>query len=356
MTASPSDIARGLRSPLWSARPQGLIWPRQEWQWLVDAGVPGWSIPAPFGGSGQSPQDLLDGCRELARANLSVTFILSQFQAACQRLVACRNANLQFRWLPRLASGEAFATVGISHLTTSRQHVAAPAVTAEATDGGYVLDGVVPWVTGADVADVIVLGGTLSEGLQVLTAVPRDRIGLVVEPPVELLALSESRTASVQLRHVTVVADEVLAGPAPQVLTELSRQGGGAGSLTTSALALGHAQQSLDRLEEEAAARPILQPVLAAFNEEVARLAADLRSAAQGDQLGHLTPDHLRTRATSLALRTSQAYLAAAKGAGFVTGHSAERLVREAMFFLVWSCPQVVANNLLGEFSRCDEL
>jgi hypothetical protein len=39
-------------------------------------------------------------------------------------------------------------------------------------------------------------------------------------------------------------------------------------------------------------------------------------------------------------LRAGQAALTASKGAGFVAGHPAERLVRESMFFLVWSCPQ----------------
>jgi alkylation response protein AidB-like acyl-CoA dehydrogenase len=226
-------------------------------------------------------------------------------------------------------------------------------VAATVTDCGYLLDGVVPWVTGADRADVIVLGGTLSDGRQILVAMPRDRDGVTVDPPADLLALSDSRTASVRLQRVEIAADELLAGPALQVLATLSGPAGGAGSLTTSALALGHAQQSLDRLKEEATLRPTLQSVSAAFTEEAAQLASDLHGTARGES--QHTADSLRTRATSLALRASQAYLAAAKGAGFVAGHPAERLVREALFFLVWSCPQSVANNLLGEFSRCEE-
>jgi hypothetical protein len=43
--------------------------------------------------------------------------------------------------------------------------------------------------------------------------------------------------------------------------------------------------------------------------------------------------------------------LAASKGAGFVAGHPAERAVREAMFFLVWSCPQPVVSAALREFA-----
>ena len=57
--------------------------------------------------------------------------------------------------------------------------------------------------------------------------------------------------------------------------------------------------------------------------------------------------DDLRARANSLVLRAAQSALAAAKGTGYVTGHPTGRWCREALFFLVWSCPQpVMATNL----------
>ena len=57
--------------------------------------------------------------------------------------------------------------------------------------------------------------------------------------------------------------------------------------------------------------------------------------------------ESIRQRANSLVIRAAQASLGAAKGAGFVHGHPAERAVREAMFFLVWSCPQPVVESTL---------
>jgi hypothetical protein len=59
------------------------------------------------------------------------------------------------------------------------------------------------------------------------------------------------------------------------------------------------------------------------------------------------TTDEIRARANSLVLRLTQAALMAAKGTGFVAGHPVGRWCREALFFLVWSCPQpVLAANL----------
>ncbi|MBW8885705.1 MAG: acyl-CoA dehydrogenase, partial [Planctomycetia bacterium] len=67
------------------------------------------------------------------------------------------------------------------------------------------------------------------------------------------------------------------------------------------------------------------------------------------------TSNELRTRANSLALRASQAALAAAKGAGYVVGHPAGRWCREALFFLVWSCPQPVLHANLCELAGIQE-
>ena len=58
----------------------------------------------------------------------------------------------------------------------------------------------------------------------------------------------------------------------------------------------------------------------------------------------------LRKKANDLALNCTQAALVAAKGVGFAGGHDVGRWCREALFFLVWSCPQGVAQAHLCSF------
>jgi alkylation response protein AidB-like acyl-CoA dehydrogenase len=70
---------------------------------------------------------------------------------------------------------------------------------------------------------------------------------------------------------------------------------------------------------------------------------------------GAPTSNELRVRANSLALRATQAALAAAKGAGYVVGHPAGRWCREALFFLVWSCPAPVLQANLCELACIQE-
>jgi alkylation response protein AidB-like acyl-CoA dehydrogenase len=79
------------------------------------------------------------------------------------------------------------------------------------------------------------------------------------------------------------------------------------------------------------------------------------RSVSEGPRESITTGNELRQRANSLALRASQAALAAAKGAGYVAGHPAGRWCREALFFLVWSCPQPVLQANLCELAGIAE-
>jgi hypothetical protein len=49
-------------------------------------------------------------------------------------------------------------------------------------------------------------------------------------------------------------------------------------------------------------------------------------------------------------LRATQACLAVSKGAGFVRPHPAQRWARQALFFLVWSCPRPAVEGVLAHF------
>ncbi|MBP88182.1 MAG: hypothetical protein CMJ64_15940 [Planctomycetaceae bacterium] len=102
---------------------------------------------------------------------------------------------------------------------------------------------------------------------------------------------------------------------------------------------------AIDFLEEEAAKRPDRTEPTESLRAAWDAWRSDLLGAACDEPV--CSNENLRIRANSLALRASQAALAAANGTGYVVGHPAGRWCREALFFLVWSCPQpVMAANL----------
>lgn len=326
-------------------------WPAHQLCLLAECRLLAWGLPYEYGGRPVTDVEMLAAYERLAAACLTTAFVLTQRNGACQRIAASANAELKAELLPDLCSGKSFATVGISHLTTSRQHLAKPAVAAIEGNGDFVLTGIVPWVTGAPAAQHVVTGGTLADGRQVLLAVSASLPGVEIKEPMPLLALSASQTATVVFKEVRVPRRYLLFGPIEQVMKHSA--GGGAGSLTTSALALGLTHNVLGRLAHEAQRRPDLVPIQQALEAEFSDAQIDLYAAAQGKSEQKLPPpaESLRQQANSLVLRAAQAYLAASKGAGFVVGHPAERAVREAMFFLVWSCPQPVVSAALREFA-----
>jgi len=317
-------------------------WPAEQLRLLADYGVYRWFLAREHGGQEWSDLDLIRGYLRLSEACLTTTFILTQRTGACQR-IADGHSPRKAELLPPLVSGEQFATVGISHLTTSRRHLAKPVLAATETDRGFVLDGYSPWVTGGDHADVIVTGATLADGRQILAAVPARLPGMAADEPARLVGLSASHTGAVQFRGVELAREWLLAGPAENVMS--SDVGGNTGGLQTSTLALGLARSAIGFLEREAAQRDDVREPAAALRRDVETTIDDLSALAGGRNA--CTPADLRFRANNIALRASQAALTAAKGTGYVAGHPAGRWCREALFFLVWSCPQPVANAAL---------
>ncbi|GAB5441581.1 MAG: acyl-CoA dehydrogenase family protein [Fuerstiella sp.] len=325
-------------------------WPGQQLSAMADAEVTRWDIPVQYGGLDLGPVDLLEGLQQLASACLVSTFVWTQRSAAVRRIATSPNEAAKEKLLPALRDGSLFATVGISHLTTSGQHLQQPLVQASETDDGFVLNGLVPWATGATRADRLVTGGTLSDGRQILAALPTSQPGVDVQSPVQLMALNASQTGAVKLNDVEVFAEDVLHGPVEKVMQQGT--GGGAGSLGTSTLAIGATSGSLRQLSDEATRRPELQEFVTALTDDRDSLAAQISQAAAGTHpAGENAVEQIRRQANSLVLRAAQTWLAATKGAGYVAGHPAERAVRESMFFLVWSCPAPVLTANLREFA-----
>lgn len=325
-------------------------WPTEQLEWCAQAGVFRWFIDEKHGGLDWTDAEIIEGYLALSQACLTTTFILTQWSAACRRIAASSNRGLGEKLLPQLASGELFVTVGISHLSTSRQHAARPALTAQRRpDGSYVLNGYTAWVTGGAYADYIVVGAVLPDGNQILCCIPRLCPGLTTYLGQRLVALTSSCTDKIELHNVIVHPTDVISGPEANVM----QSGGGAGGLQTSTLAIGLATAATNFLVAESHQRPDLATAAKSIKSETLALRGELLKLAKGES-SRLSASILRSKANSLALRATQSALTVAKGAGFAADHCVGRWAKEALFFLVWSCPQPVLEASLNELTRSD--
>ncbi len=327
-------------------------WPARQLELCGQYGVFQWFIDSQWGGQAWDDSAITRGYLAISSACLTTAFIITQRTGACNRITSSGNQLLALELLPDLASGKSFATVGISHLTTSRRHLSRPVLRAEQAPGGFVLDGFSPWVTGAAHADHVVIGATMMDNdqptdEQLLVMLPTDLPGVSVPEPAQLVGVSASHTGELRLDRVMVDERWVLAGPVANVMS--LGIGAGTGGLQTSTLALGLSKAAIEYIEAEASHREDLRVPMEALQSEYSALCDALFAHVQGQP--DCSSEDLRQRANSLVLRATQSSLAAAKGTGYLLGHPAGRWCREALFFLVWSCPQPVVSANLCELA-----
>ena len=322
-------------------------WVNEQLALCARYGVFKWFVPPSFGGSGWDTVDVTRGYLKLSQACLTTAFVITQRTGACTRILGGNSAEMRDELIGPLILGDVFATVGISHLTTSRQHLQRPAMRVVPTQGGFLFDGMSPWVTGSPSADYVVVGGTMDDGDQVLAVVSTESEKVATPKPPELVALTASQTGPLQCDNVFVDQRFVIAGPSQNVMK--SGTGANTGGHQTSTLALGLAKSAIDFVCQQAESRDELVPIgdelLAQWDVQY----GNLISIARGET--HCSNEELRTAANSLVLRATQASMSAAKGAGFLASHPAGRWCREALFFLVWSCPRAVVDANLCELA-----
>jgi butyryl-CoA dehydrogenase len=324
---------------------QDALWPTAALDALKAAQVPRWSVAAEYEGWGLELVQRLHGYEAIGQACLTTAFILSQREAAVRRLSLSADRPVAAELLPPLARGELWASVGVAQLSTSRQHLP-PTLKARRSGGGLVLEGYVPWVTGAAQSDVLILGAVDGLGRPLLVAVDAAAPGLCIDPPFDLAALRGSCTTSLTCEGVTISAKDILEDHPERI-----QAGDSAGGLTTSCLALALAAAALEQFQREAELQPDLQPTVERLNRRLQDLRATLFGLAQASADRRDQAAELRAAATEAALRTTQATLTACKGSGFMRPHPAQRWARQALFLLVWSCPRSVSDRLLARLA-----
>jgi len=314
-------------------------WPEEDIADLAALGAMKWAVPAQFGGDDLPPLLLHERYEYLAEASMATALAFTQRDAAIGFIEISKNDPLRERLLPKLARNELWTTIGISHLTTSKL---AGALSAHHVDGGLVLNGVIPWSTGAAQSDFVVAGAKVQNGDPVIFALPTDRAGVTVREPQRLAALAAAHTSSIECRDVKIESELLLSGPSSDAMTARTRSVHI--SQAFAALGLIRAALGLIRAIRGESADTTFKTLYQQFEElRHATLAANEKADGHDKQTGPL----LRSELNNLALRATHAAITLHKGRGLRLDHPAQRLAREAMFLLVWSSPSAVVDRNL---------
>lgn len=304
--------------------------------------------PAEFGGP-EMPEPLFRKFQEeVARASGALGFLQTQHQSVVSILSRSENRALLEEYLPRMGNGGRYVGVGFSQL----RRPGPPMMRAEPVEGGYVLDGQVPWVTGWDLYEEFLIGAQLPSGEVLLAPVPlRDGSGVTVSPPMELAAMGSANTVSVRFDEFSLVESRVaLIRPAGWIQNNdqinIALQGH---------FAIGCAQAAIDVIRRAAERRgaPFLSEAADAFQRELEdcrRTTAEAQQSANEET----TTERLKVRAWAieLAVRAAHGAIAASSGAANSVDHPAQRIYREALVYTVSAQTAPIMEATLKRLTR----
>jgi alkylation response protein AidB-like acyl-CoA dehydrogenase len=183
----------------------------QFWQLLAEQGWLGITYSEEDGGSGLGLVDLVVLMEEVGRAVMPGPFPATVLMGGAAIAEAGSPATRQ-EWLPRIAAGEAKATLAWTE-PNARWDAAGVTLAARETRGGFTLSGTKLFVPDAHIADVLIVaarthdGSTMEEGIS-LFQVPKAATGVEVRV---LPSVDETRKlCEVRFANVTVPATALI--------------------------------------------------------------------------------------------------------------------------------------------------
>ncbi len=312
--------------------------PQENLDSLADAGLFGLAGPQPDGGQSVPAPVVREIHEALAGACGASFFVWAQHHTPVRLLARTQNAALRERWLDRLCAGGSLAGVMFAYLRWQ-----SPALRATKAPGGYRVTGVAPWATSWGMAAVFAVAAVLPDE-HVLWFV-RDGRGdesVRASPPLQLAVMQSTSTVRVAFDDLFVPDEDVL-------LVEQLERWRHQDRITTSQpspAALGVADTSHRLLVERTAETGdrTSEEVATALGTELTRSrqrAYSLADAPVPEQAGSAFEAHLallvEARAANLemAQKASHALVTALGGGAMARTHPAQRLAREALFYVV---------------------
>ncbi|MET8428932.1 acyl-CoA dehydrogenase family protein [Nocardia sp. NPDC004860] len=279
---------------------------------------------------GMAPGILIDTAATVISGCLATGFVWAQHLGALRSLVASSNQELRERYLADMMSGA--HRCGVSYAGTRTE----PTLFAEPVDGGYLLTGTTPFVTGWGYIDAVATAARMRDGATesvVTLLVPVRETENIRAERLSLIAADASAT-------VRLTFDGAFAGD-EQVLDVKAVADGPEGGVALSdwvngGLVLGVLMRSVRFLED--------------FGAEAAPHAAQLASLRErySRAIGDITATHaLRAEMAHAAVNAAAAGVVCSGSRSAVAGATAERLVRQATFALIATTRDPIKSALL---------
>lgn len=189
---------------------------------LGAAGLFGQGVAASLGGTGGGIGDAIEAIAALSERSLAAGFVAWSQRTFVEYLLQSPNAALRHRLLPEVLTGRLAGATALSNAMKALSGIERLQIAARRAAGGYVLDGVMPWVTNLRKQGFQVAAGIAGEdGRSFVATLPHDVPGLARSDDLALIAMQGTNTAAIRLTAVEIPADWVLADDAERWLPQV---------------------------------------------------------------------------------------------------------------------------------------
>lgn len=316
---------------------RGVLIERDRFSPLAHAGLFGIGGPIEFGQPGRAdldPSTMRRVMAAIASGCGATFFVWAQHHGVVRLVRASTNEAIRSTLLPQLCAGHTIGGTAFAHLRRSDRR----AVTASRTSNGWQLDGFAPWATSWGIAEVFTIAAETADGQVVWALIDAtEQPGLTVTP-LQLPVFGATGTVAISFAGLAVDDERILA-----VIADADQwrradrwraaagQTGVLGVVDRAISLLRTANRGDDDIAIAAADR--LHSKLEETWRRDDELVASLLSDPGGFDLDHAS-DH-RAACLELGQHSTTALLAAIGGAAMSLDHPAQRLAREAAFYVI---------------------
>jgi len=295
------------------------------------------AVDAEFGGNELGLKHVIQVMEEVSKECMSSGFLV-WCQTACARYIQLSdNAWVKKEFLPRIAAGELLVGTGLSNTIKSCDNIEEYRLSAKRVDGGYIVNGVLPWVS------------NLGQNHYFTTGCPvrnddgsNNGLVFILVDCAHFIGLDGTRTLACQFKEVFIPDNMVLAQPdesaayvkriKPGMI--LAQMGMGLGLIDAcgklmaqSNRTLAHVNQYLDDQFED------IESALEEGRAATYALADEVQQGSVADR----TLDILKLRLAGgeLSVRAAHAAMLHQGAKGYLVRNAAQRRLREAYFVAI---------------------
>lgn len=305
------------------------------------------AVDAEFGGNELGLKHVIQIMEEVSKECMSSGFLV-WCQTACARYIQLSdNAWVKKEFLPRIAAGELLVGTGLSNTIKSCDNIEEYRLSAKRVDGGYIVNGVLPWVSNLGQNHYFTTGCPVrnedgsNDGL-VFILVDCQQAGFKLVDCAHFIGLDGTRTLACQFKEVFIPDNMVLAQPdesaayvkriKPGMI--LAQMGMGLGLIDAcgklmaqSNRTLAHVNQYLDDQFED------IESALEEGRAATYALADEVQQGPVADR----TLDILKLRLAGgeLSVRAAHAAMLHQGAKGYLVRNAAQRRLREAYFVAI---------------------